>query len=843
MALLQPTNIIPSSFTEGVVDAENDTAQVSWQVNGNSAMTAYQIDFFQNNTNSTFVTSTGKVPVTGGFYGTDRFGKPQMYTWTAGGDNPQTWSAFHYAFTNGQQYKFKITQYWQEGGEEKSREQIEANVFITRSTPQVLIYLSDNTFQAKDENPALEDGSTLSTSIGYFRAEYLQEQGDAVRNARWQIATATFSNNQWRIVDIISDTGEVNTPTLQFEFNGFFNEHSYAVRCLIESESGQQANNPASQNDGWIFFTINIEAQSEYSGKFTLQCLPKENAAMLEWTNDAIPPVTSLKYALVDGAVELSSYATMKWSEATAFKAPWTVALGLNLQTTEQFFMYNLNGGSTYSNTFELKGKVLDKSDVTVVAGFTETFDVQISEEGTSCTVTIKNARRNSRPKVTIHETPFMPIGTLTSIDMEGGTITVAADYSPESIWRVYALEINGARIVLNRKDLDKISIILTDKKVVVYSNGKKFEEQEVSYRQNNLKSIEINGGVVGSTFRCVSVYKGILTDELIETLYSNADYKPSWDSNLYKLYLAANFIENINGRETFSYRVYRQEVGKESLYPIFYCQSGNTYQLKDYGIVSRKSYTYWLYEYDRNNAYLKGAQCKFPQSGKTATISTCFKSYSLLVCDYDSVNDAYHVRKQYLFALNLSAGSEGNNNTPTLNENFTQYPTRMLSTQNYASGTLQGLIGAIYTVPALVAEIDGRRQTVKPSTMDYFDSVDLEKELKDLSVTPYTLFLRDMSGNLRMITTSNQIGITPNLKKRQLPKTISFPWAEIGDASDVTIIQTPNDEGWSNEEQARAIRLGVDPQTGIQTANYPNPFEGTKFYLTGVKDETTKRG
>ena len=126
---------------------------------------------------------------------------------------------------------------------------------------------------------------------------------------------------------------------------------------------------------------------------------------------------------------------------------------------------------------------------------------------------------------------------------------------------------------------------------------------------------------------------------------------------------------------------------------------------------------------------------------------------------------------------------------------------------------------------------------------MDYFDSVDLDKELKDLSVTPYTLFMRDMKGHLRMVATNNQVSMTPDLKKRQIPLTMSFPWVEIGDASDVTIIQTPEDYGWSNSDRPLGISLKADSMTNVLSANYPKPYEGTKFYLTGVKDEPKNRG
>ena len=50
MALFQPTNIYPSSLGElgnGTVDV-TQALNVSWQVNGNSAMTAFSITIYQN---------------------------------------------------------------------------------------------------------------------------------------------------------------------------------------------------------------------------------------------------------------------------------------------------------------------------------------------------------------------------------------------------------------------------------------------------------------------------------------------------------------------------------------------------------------------------------------------------------------------------------------------------------------------------------------------------------------------------------------------------------------------------------------------------------------------------
>ena len=217
MALFQPTNVIPSSFTVGVVDAEKETVQLSWQINGNSPMTAFSVAFYENTDATESATAkqvatiakTSEGIPTGGFYGTDRFGKPQMFTWRD--PNNRTWKSL--GLDNGNEYKFKITQYW-EGGEV---EQIEYSAFATRSAPKVEIKRSGADFT---ETTDFGKGSTLPASIGYFVGVYSQAQGAPVREVRWQVAT--WVNG--REGDILADTGDVDTSTLCYSFNGFFIE-------------------------------------------------------------------------------------------------------------------------------------------------------------------------------------------------------------------------------------------------------------------------------------------------------------------------------------------------------------------------------------------------------------------------------------------------------------------------------------------------------------------------------------------------------------------------------------------------------------------------------------------
>ena len=69
--LYQPTNVYPSmtgGLGNGVVDVTKPL-KVSWQVNGNSAMTAYQITIYKNDSASTQVMTTSKLTNNCPFYG------------------------------------------------------------------------------------------------------------------------------------------------------------------------------------------------------------------------------------------------------------------------------------------------------------------------------------------------------------------------------------------------------------------------------------------------------------------------------------------------------------------------------------------------------------------------------------------------------------------------------------------------------------------------------------------------------------------------------------------------------------------------------------------------------
>ena len=218
--LFQPTNITPDEINgTGTVDVTQDVV-VSWQVSGDSAMTDYKLDFYENNAASTSVYSTGKVTLGTPFWGTDYSGAVQYFTVTLSGLSSL-------GFSNGNEYKMLITQWWSAND---SVEQTTASIILTRATPTLTLTAIDNPVTSKEYS---------------FTATYAQSQGDAVKWVRWQIAYADDTDNPFL------DTGNIyGTGQLQVDYDGFLTATTYSIKCTVETENGVEV------TTGWTDFSV-----------------------------------------------------------------------------------------------------------------------------------------------------------------------------------------------------------------------------------------------------------------------------------------------------------------------------------------------------------------------------------------------------------------------------------------------------------------------------------------------------------------------------------------------------------------------------------------------------------
>ena len=152
----------------------------------------------------------------------------------------------------------------------------------------------------------------------------------------------------------------------------------------------------------------------------------------------------------------------------------------------------------------------------------------------------------------------------------------------------------------------------------------------------------------------------------------------------------------------------------------------------------------------------------------RSSEIRPVFYRWTLLVCESND-DGSFTVEAQYHFKYNMDSGSASNNNAPNVLQNFTSRPTVQPAPQNYLSGTLKALIGAV-------------------SGGVYTDSLDVRNALMALSVTEKPLFLKSSKGDVMRVMTNGAVTSATAEKAESLAQTVSFPWIELDDASQDSI-------------------------------------------------------
>lgn len=703
MALYQPSNIIPSSFTVGTVSV-SDRAQVSWQVNGTSPMTFYQIDFYTHDaddvTTQELVATTGKISKgipSGGFYGTDRFGQPNIFTW----DPETTWVSLPSShFSNGQAYKFKITQWSNES--EEGVEQIDFNVFITRTKPILQISTINNSSYSGGRY-------TLSSAVLVAGASYEQAEGDAVSSTRWQLVNADTR-------EVIDDTGEVNTSVLVYEYDGLFNGTNAELTLTVITTSGITASTTAK-------ISVSYTDRQYTDGKIIASCNQNRSAVSLAiQQSGSIPgtPIPNNGYSYGSSSLVLYPGAAIEWDQVQGLS-------GLSPMSFASPYFAAIKFRRSFSVLSPMQPSSLGPIHRIEIGG------IRITE-------------------------------TSSGLDMSFGGVTAPT------------MSLDGIRN-------GEIIIFLTMQQAYVQYEGtrgteeKSFGVPSPSFSRGNINSISIeNMAPQGSptlyysgTFSYIALYQGSNNTSLWNDI--KAGYTPNWgDNSKYPAYFIARFDGTLDAGPTslsLAYHLFRADDNSKGLTLVQKSKIGAK-NIVDYGVVSGRTYQYYLFILDANN--------RFYGSIQTERIGVRLGNFSLVATTYNEEDGCYHVKEEFIFQGNVNQGDVSNNNAPQFNENFTQYPTRMGSIQNSKGGTLQALIGYVN------------------SRNEYSESLDVEEELYSLSSSNYILFLRDTKGHIRMVQTASNVAQQYNLKSRAMQTTVTFPWREIGDASKCSIVKTEED-------------------------------------------------
>lgn len=607
-----------------------------------------------------------------------------------------------------------------------SIEQTSASFFITRNAPTVTLQII----------PYRNDFRQLAHTFGAF---YSQAQGDGLEWARWELQCK--KNGQYQTID---DTGYIYHPgmvydvfynTLQYTFNGFipgvYNLETgdesgiqYRIQCTVQTENGVQA------STGWEEFTTQYFGSHEYLAAPILCPIKGSSAIKITMPkNFPILGVSSGSYSYQSGTnryrLNLSSGSTVKWG-------------GVGTDSL-----------SIQKAPYSIMLKTIISSANTATAFFSANYS---------------------------HNTLTF------SYSSSGFKI----QYGGKTLWENSVAPVTNATL----------GICLMDETVYfALKSGSTVTSGETSipaWQKEEMQSITIRGPMIydyiditqGNTSWAL-FYGSTINDYASVTLATNTLFVCAFDHTLFSgdSRIGASVTGSGNSVVMIdSLCVCRRPNDSnafERVATIPLDDSTKDAVIYDYSVKNQEKYQYYLlYMWDGN--YVRA-------SSGISSVVPCWWEYSVLCCTQNDMGD-YIVKTEYRFALDVSSGNVGNNNSPTMQQNFTQYPMRQPVSSNYRSGSLGAFIG-------------------KVENDQYTDSVRLMDELYGLSTNGMTKFLKTRKGQIFRIETSAPVVMQIGDKYAQQPAKIALPWVEVGDASGVNILG-------DNAMVFGAPRFTVDPET-----------------------------
>lgn len=246
--LFQPSHITPSKLTNTGAVISGASTDLTWQLNGNSAMTGYSYSIYTppaSDGTSTLIKEIDKATLSTPLYPTDSKG------------NPQTFSTKFTAPTieQGTEFYLYIKQYFVVNGVESSIETTVPAVFTVGEAPSIVLKNSAGT---DVDNVSRHIFSTLSTS---FTASVTSTS--PVERVRWQLTRYPMNSEEDMFSEYIyDDTGYVYTGSLSYQ-TPFLLRGSYSIEVTAVCANGLVASK-------LYEFTINYYSLSDIANSIEI---------------------------------------------------------------------------------------------------------------------------------------------------------------------------------------------------------------------------------------------------------------------------------------------------------------------------------------------------------------------------------------------------------------------------------------------------------------------------------------------------------------------------------------------------------------------------------------------
>ena len=510
------------------------------------------------------------------------------------------------------------------------------------------------------------------------------------------------------------DSGNISgTMNIACYYDGFLADTSYSVRLTAQTEHGVNV------DTGWVNFSVNY-AMPTVNGEIDAGCVGGTDAVEINWTGIGyIPGVASGNYSINNGLITIPSGTTITWNQtsggAMSFAAPWSIIWKgtLSNQNATIFTVGQTGGNVSLTYTASSQTLTLKKGSSTLV-----------SQAGIGNLPTVTVVLTNNKLYIRAQYTT-------------GGLLPTATLYPSNSLY-------------------PSVSSIVTTNTYTL----------SPSYTQNAVTSFVMSGYQVSDYFEVVN---GTASASVITRAITNGNYSPSLTDDEY---METEWTSGLNagtltveGDLIIGYALYRQDEGSDTLVKIAETDT-ETELVYDYSALSQQGpYTYYLFPMG-SSTYISAPFL----SGK---VMPCWWNYTLMECEETSINNVFTVLTAFRFKYNVETGAISNNNSPTLLQNFTQYPKIQIAPQNYKSATLSGLIGAI---------------DWSSGQPEYIDTIEWRDMIYALSTTKNPLFLKTRKGELIRVKISGPISMQTGDKMREQPFTMTLPWVEVGSTNGVSL-------------------------------------------------------
>ena len=564
---------------------------------------------------------------------------------------------------------------------------------------------------------AIGTGGVIDKRFYTFTGNYSQAQGDTINWFRWYIAYANDTDHPFFDTERITGTMDISTY-----YDGFFANTNYAVRLVCQTENGVEA------DTGWVSFSC-VYPVPTTTGGLEAKCVPDTDAVLVEWKNIGAYPGEAIgPYHIDDNSIlHLPNGSVIVWEDGIAkpmsLPAPWGIIWKGTVSNYNATLFSVSEGGSDITVSYDFNGQ-----------------SIVMTQNGT--TVATQTGINNS-PTLTIvltEDTLYI------RMERPGGGLYPSTTLYPSATLYPAA---------------DTTVAVTTYTVAVTYTQVDIDESHIGGYQLCNYFEI-VNGEIHAST---------------IQAAITDGDYVPGKDESDYFLVNWQHGIDagtlDIGGDTVIGFAVYRETGDSAILSKIAETDTDAEY-VYDYGATpGTDSYTYFLFPIGQNT-YITSPII-------SESISPCWFNWTLMECEETEDDNIFSVLAAYRFKFNVESGSISNNNQPSVMNNFTPYPKVQLSPQNFKSGMISGLIGAV---------------TWASGQPQYVDTIALRDAILALSVSPNPMFLKNRKGDLWRVKISGAISMTTADATREQIQTASIPWVEVGSADGVSLYALES-KGW----------------------------------------------